>query len=211
MAEETIILHRDDPDKDPLVGHVKVTRDDWINVARYILVNEGISQVKVLTISERLEVSRSSFYWYFESRTDLLNALLDDWEKRNTATIIKHCDMEAATIGIAICSFFRCFVDPHLFDRGLDFAVREWSRQCLSVSSMKHTKRTVGQEFFISCSLAITHWTSMRQWRFAWGDCRAICKGSPDETSSRKNMQIWLSSHMKLSRAWPEIQSCTIW
>jgi len=133
MAEETIILHRDDPDKDPLVGHVKVTRDDWINVARYILVNEGISQVKVLTISERLEVSRSSFYWYFESRTDLLNALLDDWEKRNTATIIKHCDMEAATIGIAICSFFRCFVDPHLFDRGLDFAVREWSRRDANV------------------------------------------------------------------------------
>jgi len=130
MAEETIILHRDDPDKDPLVGHVKVTRDDWINVARYILVNEGISQVKVLTISERLEVSRSSFYWYFESRTDLLNALLDDWEKRNTATIIKYCDMEAATIGIAICSFFRCFVDPHLFDRGLDFAVRPSGCEC---------------------------------------------------------------------------------
>lgn len=129
MADDSILLRRDDPDKDPLIGHVKVTRDDWINVARHILVNEGISQVKILGISAQLEVSRSSFYWYFESRRDLLNALLDDWENRNTATIVKHCEMEAATIGTALCNFFRCFVNPELFDKGLDFAVREWSRR----------------------------------------------------------------------------------
>ena len=26
------VLHRDDPDKEPLVGHIKVTREDWLNV-----------------------------------------------------------------------------------------------------------------------------------------------------------------------------------
>ena len=129
MAKDSIVLHRDDPDKEPLVGHVKVTREDWINVARHILVSKGISQVKILTISERLAVSRSSFYWYFESRRDLLDALLDDWEARNTASIVAFCEKEARTIGIAMCNFFRCFIDPELFDRGLDFAVREWSRR----------------------------------------------------------------------------------
>ncbi|MDJ0614931.1 MAG: TetR/AcrR family transcriptional regulator [Rhizobiaceae bacterium] len=129
MVDDVVVLHRDDPDKDPLVGHVKVTRQDWINVARHILVSEGISQVKILTISERLEVSRSSFYWYFESRNDLLDALLDEWENRNTATIVKNCGMKASGIGAAMCNFFRCFIDPELFDRGLDFAVREWSRR----------------------------------------------------------------------------------
>ncbi len=133
MVDDSIILHRDDPDKDPLIGHVKVTREDWLNVARHILINEGISQVKILTISERLDVSRSSFYWYFESRKDLLDALLGDWEKLNTATIVKHCELPAASIGSALCNFFRCFIDPDLFDRGLDFAVREWSRRDASV------------------------------------------------------------------------------
>ena len=125
----TLTLHRDDPQKEPLVGHVKVTREDWINVARDILISDGVAEVKVLAIGERLEVSRSSFYWYFKSRRDLLDALLDDWENRNTATLIKYCALEAPSIGAAACNFFRCFIDPELFDRGLDFAVREWSRR----------------------------------------------------------------------------------
>lgn len=123
------ILHRDDPDKAPLIGHVKVTREDWLNVARDILVSDGVAEVKVLAIGERLGVSRSSFYWYFKSRKDLLQALIDDWEGRNTAVIHAHCEMRAQTITEAVCNFFRCFLDPGLFDQGLDFAVREWSRR----------------------------------------------------------------------------------
>ena len=40
----TPLLHRDDPDKDPLVGHVKVTRQDWLNMARNVLVTDGIGE-----------------------------------------------------------------------------------------------------------------------------------------------------------------------
>jgi hypothetical protein len=32
-----------------------------------------------------------------------------------------------------VCNFFRCFVQPDIFDQGLDFAVREWSRRDVSV------------------------------------------------------------------------------
>ena len=123
------VLHRDDPDKEPLVGHIKVTREDWLNVARDILVTDGVAEVKVLAIGTRLEVSRSSFYWYFKSRKDLLSQLLDDWEARNPARIEDHCAAPAATITGAVCNFFRCFMDPAHFDQGLDFAIREWSRR----------------------------------------------------------------------------------
>lgn len=123
------VLHRDDPNKDPLAGHTKVTRQDWLNVARDALVHHGVSEVKILTLAERLEVSRSSFYWYFKSRKDLLNALLDDWQQRNTKTIVEHCQMQAGCITEALCNFFLCFTDGQRFDDGLDFAVREWSRR----------------------------------------------------------------------------------
>lgn len=123
------ILHRDDPDKAPLVGHVKVTRQDWLNLARDVLVNDGVAEVKILGLATRMGVSRSSFYWYFKDRADLLSALLDEWEVRNTAQIVAHCRMPAASITEAACNFFRCFIDPTKFDRGLDFAVREWSRR----------------------------------------------------------------------------------
>ncbi|MDA8584718.1 TetR/AcrR family transcriptional regulator [Rhodobacteraceae bacterium] len=123
------ILHRDDPNKEPLVGHVKVTREDWLNAARDVLVTEGVAHVKILPLGTRLGVSRSSFYWYFKNRSDLLTALLDEWENRNTARIVAQCEAPSANITEALCNFFRCFVDTAQFDRGLDFAVREWSRR----------------------------------------------------------------------------------
>ena len=123
------LLTRDDPDKEPLVGHVKVTQEDWLNVARDILVFDGVSEVKVLAIAERLEVSRSSFYWYFKNRKQLFELLLRDWERRNTAKVVEHCEMPADTITGAVLNFFKCFVAAGIFDHGLDFAVREWSRR----------------------------------------------------------------------------------
>ncbi|MDG1415802.1 MAG: TetR/AcrR family transcriptional regulator [Alphaproteobacteria bacterium] len=125
----TPLLHRDDPDKEPLVGHVKVTREDWLNVARDVLVSDGVAEVKVQALGARMEVSRSSFYGYFKSRKHLLADLLDDWEHRNTRTIVKSVTAPAASITEGVCNFFSCFLDPDLFDRGLDFAVREWSRR----------------------------------------------------------------------------------
>lgn len=123
------VLHRNDPNKDPLIGHVKVTRLDWLNIARNVLVNEGVAEVKILKLATQLGVSRSSFYWYFSDRSDLLDALLEEWEERNTSQIINHCNMAASTITEAVCNFFRCFVDSSRFDRGFDFAIREWSRR----------------------------------------------------------------------------------
>ena len=128
-TREAPLLHRDDPNKEPLIGHVKVTRDDWLNAARDVLVTEGVAQVKILPLGTRLGVSRSSFYWYFKNREDLLSALLAEWEDRNTARLVAQCTAPSANITEALCNFFRCFVDASQFDTGLDFAVREWARR----------------------------------------------------------------------------------
>ena len=110
-------------------GHIKVTRDDWLEAAQGALIRDGVDTVKVLALAAQLEVSRSSFYWYFKNRDELLAALLDQWEERNTQSIVRQCALDADCINAAACNFFRCFIDPALFDRGLDFAVRAWARQ----------------------------------------------------------------------------------
>ncbi|SLN16100.1 Bacterial regulatory proteins, tetR family [Pseudoruegeria aquimaris] len=117
------------PSDSPPLAHTKATREDWLRAARDVLVSDGVGEVKILPLSTRLGVSRSSFYWYFKSRTDLLEALLAEWEAHNTATIETHCALPATSIAEAVCNFFTCFVDPELFDQGLDFAVREWARR----------------------------------------------------------------------------------
>ncbi len=113
----------------PLPGNIKVTKRDWLNVAMDLLISDGVAEVKVLTIGNRLGVSRSSFYWYFKSRKDLLNQLLTEWEDTNTGIMVRHSNMPADTITEAVLQFFRCVVDPDGFNHQLDFAVREWARR----------------------------------------------------------------------------------
>lgn len=110
-------------------GHIKATRQDWLDAAMDILVADGAAQVKVLTLSHKLGVSRSSFYWYFKSRQDLLDRLLDLWREKNTKAIVARAERPAETVSQAILNIFECWADPTLFDPPLDFAVREWSRR----------------------------------------------------------------------------------
>ncbi len=123
------ILHRDDPKAEPLVGNVKVTRDDWLNVAMDVLISDGVDQIKVLNLAERMAVSRSSFYWYFKSRQELLDALLARWQAMNTAALVAQAEAPAETITGAVCNVHRCVVNNDLFDTALDFAIRDWARK----------------------------------------------------------------------------------
>jgi len=130
---QTRVLHRDDPTKGPLVGNIKVTRQDWLNAALDVLITDGVEKVKVLTLANRLGVSRSSFYWYFKSRQEILDGLLDYWSRTNTTALVRHAEMSAKTITEACCNVFRCFVASRTFDNALDFTVRDWARRSVAV------------------------------------------------------------------------------
>ena len=112
-----------------LPGNTKVTREDWLKIAMELLISHGVSEVKILSIGERLGVSRSSFYWYFKSRKDLLAQLLAEWERTNTTVMIAHSEKPAEDIIDALNNFFLCVVDPDGFDHRLDFAIRDWARR----------------------------------------------------------------------------------
>jgi AcrR family transcriptional regulator len=114
-------------------SNVKATRDDWLEVALSVLAIEGVDHVTVLALSERLGVSRSSFYWYFKNRDELLGALLDHWDELNTRSIVASTEEPAASVTQAVCNVFRCWINPLLFSPRLDFAVREWARRSAHV------------------------------------------------------------------------------
>lgn len=107
----------------------RMTRDDWLRLALETLVTKGVGEVRVLTLAQRLGVSRSSFYWFFKSRRDLLDQLLSHWEAQNTAAIVSRAERPAPTITQGVLNVFECWIDERLFDPGLDFAVREWARR----------------------------------------------------------------------------------
>ena len=114
----------------------KSTQSDWLNLAIETLVNEGIDQVKVQVMAKTLGVSRSSFYWFFESIQDLQNQLLSHWLTRNTDPIIERALRPAPNVVRAVCNVFECWVDPDLFDPNLDAAIRYWGRRDPAVRSI---------------------------------------------------------------------------
>ncbi|UCI25848.1 TetR/AcrR family transcriptional regulator [Mesorhizobium sp. B2-8-5] len=116
-----------------LIGNTKVTREDWMNLALETLISEGVEAVRVLALGQKLNVSRSSFYWYFKSRQDLLDQLLDYWRNNNTRFIVEQAGRPAASITQAVLNVFECWLDETLFNPRLDFAVRAWSRQSADV------------------------------------------------------------------------------
>lgn len=112
------------------------TKEDWLNHAIRALVSDGIDHVKVQVIARELNVSRSSFYWFFESLKDLHDQLLDHWLRINTGPIIERANRPAPTINRAIINVFECWTDESLYDPKLDMAVRLWARRSEDVKAV---------------------------------------------------------------------------
>lgn len=113
----------------PPPSHTKATREDWVAAALDTLISDGVDSVKVLTLADRLGVSRSSFYWYFKNRDELLGALLSHWQDTNTRGITAQAEAPSTSIVHGVTNIFRCWIDERLFDPRLDFAVRDWARR----------------------------------------------------------------------------------
>jgi len=110
-------------------GPGRTTREDWLQSALDTLISEGVDSVKVLTLAEKLDCARSSFYWYFKNRSELLDALLDHWQNTNTKAVIDACNQPASTINAALGNLYASWTAGGEFDTQLDFAIRDWTRR----------------------------------------------------------------------------------
>lgn len=66
----------------------RLTRDDWLKAALQ-LCEKGIDTVKVAPLALEMGVTTGSFYWHFKNRKELLDALLDFWERELTDVAIE--------------------------------------------------------------------------------------------------------------------------
>lgn len=111
----------------------KATREDWLHIARETLIQQGIDQVKIKLLGEKLNVSRASFYWYFDSRQALVDELLKHWAQLNTNYLIEQAALPAASITEGVINIAVCWFDKTGFNPHLDAAVRAWGRSDLAI------------------------------------------------------------------------------
>jgi AcrR family transcriptional regulator len=115
------------------VANGRLTREDWVAVARKALIASGVDDVKVDVLARRMKVTRGSFYWHFKDRQDLLDSLLEDWVVNNRREI---AEMRANEADSGLTELFRVWLgeDPNF--PSFDIAIRVWARKSRDIAKL---------------------------------------------------------------------------
>ncbi|PLK69129.1 TetR family transcriptional regulator [Rhizobium sp. TH135] len=103
--------------------------DGWLEAAYDALLEGGVDAVKILPLAKKLKLSRTSFYWFFRDREELLAALIARWRDKNTGNLVRRAEAYAESIAEATLNVFDCWLDTALFDSKFEFAIRSWALQ----------------------------------------------------------------------------------
>jgi AcrR family transcriptional regulator len=100
------------------------SQEGWLEAAYDSLLESGVDSVKILPLAKRLNLSRTSFYWFFKDREELLGALITRWREKNTGNLVRQSEAYAESLAEAMLNVFDCWLNKDLFDSQFEFAVR---------------------------------------------------------------------------------------
>jgi AcrR family transcriptional regulator len=103
--------------------------EGWLGAAYTSLLESGVDSVKILPLAKKLNLSRTSFYWFFKDREELLAALVARWRDKNTGNLVKQSQAYAESLAEAMLNVFDCWLNKDLFDSQFEFAIRSWGLQ----------------------------------------------------------------------------------
>lgn len=66
----------------------RLSAEDWVAGALDVLAADGFAAVAVEPLAKRLGVTKGSFYWHFKDRNALVAAMLAEWERVETESVI---------------------------------------------------------------------------------------------------------------------------
>ncbi|UZN04030.1 TetR/AcrR family transcriptional regulator [Cellulomonas sp. S1-8] len=72
----------------------RVTREQWIDAAATAFHADGLAAVRVEAVARTLGVTKGSFYWHFDDRRALVDAVVARWETEQTEDVIARTGAE---------------------------------------------------------------------------------------------------------------------
>lgn len=105
------------------------SQEGWLQAAYEALLDSGVEAVKIMPLAKKLRLSRTSFYWFFDDREQLLAALITLWRDKNTGNLVRQSEAYAESIAEAMLNVFDCWLDTAQFDSKFEFAIRSWAIQ----------------------------------------------------------------------------------
>ncbi len=104
-----------------------LTRQDWIDTARTMLIEEGVSSLSLRRIASRLGATTGAFYWLFSNLEDMLAGLRKDWETRNSAAFDAIFDHSKLDCYEKYIGYVRVVLKESGYDPKYDSAMRDWA------------------------------------------------------------------------------------
>lgn len=102
---------------------MQLTREDWIRAGLRLLAISGIGSVKIETLTRELHISKGSFYHYWRTRNEFLEALIAIWEEQGTRRVID----ELEKIQAPQERLLRLFETSFSSDKKLETAMHRWA------------------------------------------------------------------------------------
>ena len=121
----------------------RLNRDAWLKAALNIVRKSGIDAVKISSLAAEMGVTTGSFYWHFESRGELLNAVLKFWEREMTDGIVDATRGAAGAPEDRILSLMEAVMAEGL--ARYDLAISHWAQS--DVDADKVFRRVLKKRF----------------------------------------------------------------
>ncbi|TVS04794.1 MAG: TetR/AcrR family transcriptional regulator [Rhodobacteraceae bacterium] len=105
----------------------ELSRQDWIEAARDILINGGKASLSLRGLSEALGVTTGAFYSLFTNLDELHDAILEEWIKQNSEPLTRAIEAAGSDGMEQYLAYVRELVLGTHFDPRFDNAIRDWA------------------------------------------------------------------------------------
>lgn len=107
--------------------HRVLMRQDWVAAARQVLIDKGVSGIKLRALSESLGATTGAFYWQYRNLEELLEDVRQDWAERNTAPFTRAIAAAGPSGMHQYIAYVRTLVLGGEFNPRYDNAIRDWA------------------------------------------------------------------------------------
>lgn len=112
---------------------LRTPREAWVQAGLSALAANGPEGVRVEVLAHDLGVTKGSFYAHFDSRSQLLENMLDEWQQRATQEVLARVEEEGGDAAARISRAGMLTFSRDLLP--IDLAVRSWARHDAQVAA----------------------------------------------------------------------------
>jgi AcrR family transcriptional regulator len=103
----------------------RLSREAWLAEALEVLAKDP-EHLRVDELAERLGVSKGSFYWHFENRSDFVYSMAEYWRDTNTTAVAKIITSASGSPEDHLYLLMKTVLENR--SAQYDLAVRAWAR-----------------------------------------------------------------------------------